>query len=94
MTANRRWLLVLLAVALALRVGYVLSLDPAEPYTARGGDNRPAVISTAARAIYDGFGGEGQGLAAPLGGRAVQASSWREVPTPWPRTTRERASFV
>jgi beta-lactamase class A len=44
-------------------------------FFARGGDNRPAVISTAARAIYDGLGGEGQGLAAPFGDRAVQAFS-------------------
>lgn len=48
-------------------------------FFARGGDNRPAVISTAARAIYDGFDGEGQGLAAPLGGRVTQASSWQRV---------------
>ncbi|MGZ8283823.1 MAG: serine hydrolase [Allosphingosinicella sp.] len=42
-------------------------------FFARGGSNRPAVISTAARAIYDGFGA--QGLAGPLGGRVVQATS-------------------
>lgn len=48
-------------------------------FFARGGDNRPAVISTAARAIYDSFGGEGQGLAAPLGGRVTQASTWQPV---------------
>jgi beta-lactamase class A len=49
-------------------------------FFARGGDNRPAVISTAARAIYDGFGGEGQGLAGAFGGRAIQASSTQPVP--------------
>jgi hypothetical protein len=56
-------------------------------FFARGGDNRPAVISTAARAIYDGFGGEEQGLAAPLGGRVVQASTWqrRRPDTPEPK---------
>jgi beta-lactamase class A len=48
-------------------------------FFARGGDNRPAVISTAARAIYDDFGVEGRGLAAPLGGRVTQASTWRSV---------------
>ena len=47
-------------------------------FFARGGDNRPAVISTAARAVYDGFSG-GQGLAAPLGGRVIQASTWQRV---------------
>jgi beta-lactamase class A len=49
-------------------------------FFARGGDNRPAVISTAARAIYDGFGDEGQGLAAGLGGRVVQTSSGQSNP--------------
>ena len=56
-------------------VGYLTRPDGrriAVVFFARGGENRPAVISTAARAIYDGFGGEGQGLAA-LGGRAIQA---------------------
>jgi beta-lactamase class A len=48
-------------------------------FFARGGDNRPAVISTAARAIYDSFGSEGRGLAAPFGGRAIQASSMQPV---------------
>ena len=48
-------------------------------FFARGGDNRPAVISTAARAIYDGFGSEGQGLAGQLGGRFTQASTWRQA---------------
>lgn len=48
-------------------------------FFARGGDNRPAVISTAARAIYDGMGGEGQGLAGQLGGRVTQASTWQQV---------------
>lgn len=42
-------------------------------FFARYGDNRPAVISTAARAIYDAFGG--QGLAAPLGGGVMQAGA-------------------
>lgn len=61
-------------------VGYLTLPDGrrvAVVFFARGGDNRPAVISTAARAIYDSFGREG--LAAPFGGRAIQASSWREV---------------
>lgn len=47
-------------------------------FFARGGDNRPAVISTAARAIYDSFG-EGQGLAGTLAGRVTQASTWQQV---------------
>jgi beta-lactamase class A len=48
-------------------------------FFARGGENRPAVISTAARAIYDDVsGGAGQGLAG-LGGRAIQASSSRTI---------------
>lgn len=47
-------------------------------FFARGGDNRPAVISTAARAVYDGFGSEGLGLAA-LGGRVTQTSSVQPV---------------
>lgn len=42
-------------------------------FFARGGSNRPAVISTAARAIYDAF--DTQGLAGSLGGRAIQATS-------------------
>jgi hypothetical protein len=54
-------------------------------FFARGGDNRPAVISTAARAIYDGLGGAGQGLAAPLGGRVTQASTWQQVSPDAPR---------
>ncbi len=65
-------------------VGFVTRPDGrrlAVVFFARGGDNRPAVISTAARAVYDGFGGEGQreadGLAAPLGGRVTQASTWQ-----------------
>ena len=48
-------------------------------FFARGGDNRPAVISTAARAIYDGFGDEGQGLGGQLGGRVVQASTYERI---------------
>lgn len=40
-------------------------------FFARGGSNRPAVISTAARAIYDGFGTTG--LGGQLGDRVVQA---------------------
>lgn len=46
-------------------------------FFARGGSNRPAVISTAARAIYDTFGGSG--LAAPFGGRVMQAASGSAV---------------
>jgi beta-lactamase class A len=73
-------------------VGYLTLPDQrriAVVFFARGGDNRPAVISTAARAIYDGFGGEGQGLAAPLGGRVTQASTWQQV-TPAPDAPRRR----
>jgi len=40
---------------------------------ARGGDNRPAVIATAARTIYDGFAGR-SGLAASFPG-LIQTSS-------------------
>jgi beta-lactamase class A len=63
-------------------VGYLTRPDGrriAVVFFARGGDNRPAVISTAARAIYDGLGRDGQGLAAPLGGRVTQASTWQPV---------------
>jgi beta-lactamase class A len=42
-------------------------------FFARGGSNRPAVIATAARAIYDGF--SANGLAGQFGDRFVQASS-------------------
>lgn len=41
-------------------------------FFARGGSNRPAVISTAARAIYDGFGGDGKGNAFLAPGAQVQ----------------------
>lgn len=51
-------------------------------FFARGGSNRPAVISTAARAIYDGFGS--QGLAGSLGGRVMQATS-RQTPNVSPQ---------
>lgn len=40
-------------------------------FFARGGSNRPAVISTAARAIYDGF--ERRGLGEQLGDRVIHA---------------------
>lgn len=50
-------------------------------FFARGGDNRPAVISTAARAIYDSMGGEGQGLAGGLGGRVIQTYATQAYPT-------------
>jgi beta-lactamase class A len=63
-------------------VGYLTRPDGrriAVVFFARGGDNRPAVISTAARAIYDGLGRDGRGLAAPLGGRVTQASTWQRV---------------
>ena len=40
-------------------------------FFARGGSNRPAVISTAARAIYDGF--DAKGLGGQLGHRVDQA---------------------
>jgi beta-lactamase class A len=42
-------------------------------FFARGGSNRPAVISTAARAIYDAFGADG--LSGQVGGRVVHAVS-------------------
>jgi beta-lactamase class A len=42
-------------------------------FFARGGSNRPAVISTAARAIYDAFGA--YGLSGQFGDRIVQAVS-------------------
>ena len=76
-------------------VGYLTRPDGrriAVVFFARGGDNRPAVISTAARAIYDGFGGEGQGLAGPLGGRVTQASSWQPVSREEPGRRRPGAS--
>ena len=65
-------------------VGYLTRPDGrriAVVFFARGGENRPAVISTAARAIYDGLGrdAQGQGLAAPLGGRVTRASTWQPV---------------
>ena len=41
-------------------------------FFARGGSNRPAVISTAARAIYDGFGGQDRGKAFLAPGAQVQ----------------------
>jgi len=47
-------------------------------FFARGGSNRPAVISTAARAIYDGFGDGLEGLS---GDRAVRAGSYRAAGT-------------
>ena len=62
-------------------VGYLTRPDGgriAVAFFARGGDNRPAVIATAARAIYDDFGNEGQGLS-QLGGRVTQASTWQRV---------------
>lgn len=37
-TRQRSWLLVILALALLLRVGYVLALDHTAPYGSRGGD--------------------------------------------------------
>jgi len=50
-------------------VGYLTRPDGrriAVVFFARGGENRPAVISTAARAIYDAFGTQGQaGLPTP-----------------------------
>ena len=54
-------------------VGYVTLPDGrriAVVFFARGGSNRPAVISTAARAIYDGFAAP-----TPFGGRFIQAAS-------------------
>jgi beta-lactamase class A len=48
-------------------------------FFARYGANRPAVISTAARAVYDAFGTGG--LAGGLGGRVTQAT-WRPAESP------------
>ena len=50
-------------------------------FFARGGSNRPAVISTAARAIYDGFAGEGL-----IGSSAIYATSRRPAATVPPAT--------
>lgn len=47
-------------------------------FFARGGSNRPAVISTAARAIYDTF--DTNGLARSLENRVVQAGSLGPMP--------------
>ena len=59
-------------------------------FFARGGSNRPAVIATAARAIYDTFaGGDGRGLASPMVRSSTQQATWRSssaptVRAPWP----------
>lgn len=46
-------------------------------FFARGGENRPAVISTAARAIYDTFGGRQP----TIGGRPIQTILSQQAPT-------------
>lgn len=66
-------------------VGFVTRPDGrriAVVFFARGGSDRPAVISSAARVIYDGFGGTG--LAGPLGGRFIQAMAHDPLPTARP----------
>lgn len=63
-------------------VGFVTLPDGrriAVVFFARGGSNRPAVISTAARAIYDGFAPHG--LGGQLGGRVIQVNSDRTPST-------------
>jgi beta-lactamase class A len=63
-------------------VGFVTMPDGrriAVVFFARGGSNRPAVISTAARAIYDTF--EGRGLAGPFDTRVIQAASGQAAGT-------------
>ena len=73
-------------------VGFVTRPDGrriAVVFFARGGSDRPAVISTAARAIYDGFGDEGlSGLSGLSGGRFVQASSHQSFATGLPAAPR------
>lgn len=62
-------------------VGFLTTPDGrriAVAFFARGGTNRPAVIATAARAIYDAFGAQprGMGLASPaVASRTMQAYS-------------------
>ena len=57
-------------------------------FFARGGTNRPAVISTAARAVYDTFANPGQGLAGSLDGRFIQATSRPQPSTAYPQGQR------
>ena len=60
-------------------VGFITRPDGrriAVVFFARGGSNRPAVISTAARFIYDGFATD-----APFGGAIIHASSRRRPDT-------------
>jgi beta-lactamase class A len=61
-------------------VGYLITPEGrriAVAFFARGGENRPAVIATAARAIYDAFGGDPRrlGLQALTPDQAVRAYS-------------------
>jgi len=61
-------------------VGYLITPEGrriAVAFFARGGENRPAVIATAARAIYDAFGGDPRrlGLQAITPDQAVRAYS-------------------
>ena len=53
-------------------------------FFARGGSNRPAVISTAARAIYDGF--EGGGLGRQFGDRVIHAIATQGEGTELPQS--------
>ena len=53
-------------------------------FFARGGSNRPAVISTAARAVYDAFANPAQGLSGSFGGRVIQATSRPGASTVYP----------
>lgn len=59
-------------------VGFLVTPDGrriAVAFFARGGSNRPAVIATAARAIYDAFGGPRSGAQSAATDEAVRAYS-------------------
>ncbi|HEX8579116.1 MAG TPA: serine hydrolase [Allosphingosinicella sp.] len=59
-------------------VGYLISPTGqriAVAFFARGGENRPAVIATAARMIYDGFNADAAPHPAPLASRTVSAGA-------------------
>ena len=61
-------------------------------FFARGGSNRPAVISTAARAVYDAF--SANWLAEPLAGRLVQGAPDQAAATLFPQSgTRSACMF-
>jgi beta-lactamase class A len=62
-------------------VGYLTSPDGrriAVAFFARGGSNRPAVIATAARAIYDAFGKKAAGASGPAAGAAGAADTYNK----------------